>query len=285
MPATSVPGPCQEGRLANRRRKSMVAFIIWASAAMILGACSSPDGDSNAGGAGGPTNPGSNGSASAHSGGNGSSADASSAGANSSTIPGHTSPASLGPSRQPSGGDSLPQRTVAHPQTGFTCNQAAACTSSMNPTPMQAGVGSPHLRIDVSGCMPIDSEGHTRCEVSLISRDGQPFSLSSTTMTDPSPGSQWAADAACIDIDTLPGQSCLIEISAFGPVGQTLTAQLHARDADGIDVPGTPAMLTAVPATVPATPSESPQSPSSSPQSPSRSPESSSNSPQSSDSP
>jgi hypothetical protein len=81
----------------------------------------------------------------------------------------------------------------------------------------------------------------------VISSDGQSFTLSSITLTDPSPGSQWAADAACIGSDTPAGQPCLIKISALGPVGQTLTARLVAQDADGIDVLGTPVLLAAVP--------------------------------------
>jgi hypothetical protein len=112
-----------------------------------------------------------------------------------------------------------------------------------------------YLKISSSSCLSVDNQGQTQCEVIVVSLDGRPFHLRTVTTTDPSPGSHWSADSACIGVETLPDQPCVIEVQASGPVGQDLTVELILRGVDGVDVPGTPLNLEAIPATAGGSPS------------------------------
>jgi hypothetical protein len=223
MSATNVPGSCHGGRPPGRRRTSTAVLLVGVTVTIVLGGCTTSTPGS--GPASGPRP--------------------------------EASPSQTGRARQSSGGDSLSRRTTTHLPTGSTCNQGAACITGSFTRPPPPTVSTSDLEINSSTCLPVDGQGQSQCEVVVASRDGRPFSLGSVTTTDPSPGSKWSADSACIGPETLPGQPCVIKIQACGPVGQTLTAQLMAQGADGLDLPGTPLTLDAIPAAAGGSPSSS----------------------------
>lgn len=293
MSATKFPARRHGGRLASRR-PCMAGFLI---GAVVLVGCSpsAPDrgsgnngasqaGTLTAGNIGQPssdtqaTGSGTTASRAARSGAASSGGTSSSpvshdasggvaAGGGQTTGLGPTGPPHANSSHQSSGGDSLPPRRTTHSPTGFTCNQGVVCVTvsttvgpSVTPPvtpPITPPVTTSDLGIKSSTCLPVDSQGQTQCEVDVASQDGRPFSLGSVSTTDPSPGSVWSADFACLGTETLPGQSCVIEVEASGPVGQALTVELVVQGVEGVDVPGTPLTLDAAPAAADASPSSS----------------------------